>query len=121
MHNDLTFVDHVLDEDFARVHGLGRDGGEFAVVRENLLASLTNGGQPVIRVLDRRAASWSSSTSGAAPNCSSTRPRRPCATCTRLWAGPVRLRTRLESRAVLVSCTADGVVREYGEVLPGRP
>jgi hypothetical protein len=35
--------------------------------------------------------------------------------------GPVRLRTRLENRAVLLTGTADGVVREYGEVLPGRP
>ncbi|HYN63406.1 MAG TPA: SpoVR family protein, partial [Candidatus Limnocylindrales bacterium] len=52
VHNDLTFVDNVLDQDFCQRHGLGADASECAGVREGLLASLTNGGQPVVRVLD---------------------------------------------------------------------
>ena len=34
-----------------------------------------------------------------------------------VWRGPVRLHTRLENRALLLSCVDGEVSREYGEVL----
>ena len=120
VHNDLTFVDSVLDEDFCRSRGLGQDAAECAAVRESLLASLTNGGQPVVRVVDSSGDLelehiWSGS------ELQLDQAEETLRNLHALWRRPVRLRTRLENRAVLLTGTGDGVVREYGEVLPGRP
>ena len=120
VHNDLTFVDSVLDEDFCRDHGLGRDSAECATVRESLLASLTNGGQPVVRVLDATGKDLELDHVWSGSELQLDQAEETLRNLHALWGGPVRLRTRLENRAVLLSCTADGVVREYGEVLPGR-
>ena len=121
VHNDLTFVDSVLDEDFCRAHGLGRDAAECATVREQLLASLTNGGQPVVRVLDAAGADLELEHVWSGSELQLDQAEETLRNLHVLWGGPIRLRTRLENRAVLLSCTAEGVVREYGEVLPGRP
>jgi stage V sporulation protein R len=121
VHNDLTFVDNVLDEDFCLAHGLGRDAAECAGVRENLLASLTNGGQPVVRVLDSAGVELELEHVWSGAELQLDQAEETLRNLRALWSGPVRLRTRFENRAVLVSCTADGVTREYGEVLPGGP
>ena len=64
IHNDLTFIDEFLTLDFVRDHKLFRFGynpgseayeiesREFPVVKQQLLASLTNRGRPIIAVVD---------------------------------------------------------------------
>jgi stage V sporulation protein R len=64
IHNDLTFIDEFLTLDFVREHKLFRFGynpgteayeiesREFPKVKQQLLQSLTNRGQPTIAVLD---------------------------------------------------------------------
>ncbi|MEM7233798.1 MAG: SpoVR family protein [Planctomycetota bacterium] len=64
IYNDITFIDEFLTEDFVRRHGLFTyeynkqareyviDSRDFKKVKEKLLGSLTNAGQPVIRVED---------------------------------------------------------------------
>lgn len=121
VHNDLTFVDNVLDEAFCLSHGLAKDSAECAAVRESLLASLTNGGQPVVRVVDSAGDELELEHVWSGAELQLDQAEETLRNLHALWSGPVRLRTRLENRAVLVSCTGDGVVREYGEVLPGRP
>jgi len=121
VHNDLTFVDSVLDEGFCQAHGLARDAAECAGVRENLLASLTNGGQPVVRVLDSSGGELELEHVWSGAELQLDQAEETLRNLHGLWGGPVRLRTRLEDRAVLLSGTAEGVTREYGEVLSRRP
>jgi stage V sporulation protein R len=64
IHNDLTFIDEFLTLDFVRQHKLFRFGynatseayeiesREFPKVKQQLLASLTNRGRPIIAVVD---------------------------------------------------------------------
>jgi stage V sporulation protein R len=64
LYNDLTFIDTFLTEDFCRRHKLflyAKDENkqtwviqsrQFSQIKEILLASLTNMGQPLIRVMD---------------------------------------------------------------------
>jgi stage V sporulation protein R len=64
IHNDLTFIDEFLTLDFVREHKLFRFGynsssdayeiesREFPKVKQQLLASLTNRGRPIIAVVD---------------------------------------------------------------------
>ena len=64
VHNDLTFLDEFLTEDFCRrqklfVFGLDRQrdawviqSREFAKIKEALLFQLSNGGSPVIEIVD---------------------------------------------------------------------
>lgn len=117
VHNDLTFVDNFLDEDFCRRQRLGRDAAECAAAREGLLAQLTNGGQPVIRVVgdggDELELEHCWSGSELQIEAAEDTLRNLCA----LWGGTVRLRTRLEGRALLLSCTGGEFSREYGELL----
>jgi stage V sporulation protein R len=123
VHNDLTFVDTVLDEEFCRRHGMGQDGEECAAAREQLLTALTNGGQPVIRRAEGASGElelvhiWSGSELQMEQAEGTLRNLRA------LWQGPVRLQSRLENRAVLLTCGPDGVTREYGEIVadPSRP
>jgi stage V sporulation protein R len=117
VHNDLTFVDTFLDEDFCRAHGMGEDATECAAAREQLLTALTNGGQPVIRRVDGAAGElelehvWSGSELQMEQAEETLRHLRA------LWQGTVRLHSRLENRAVLLTCGPDGVTREYGELV----
>ena len=119
VHNDLTFVDNLLDEDFSLRHGMGRDPAECAAVRESLLASLTNGGQPVVRLIDGGGPDLELEHVWSGAELQLEQAEETLRNLHALWVAPVRLRTRLENRAVLLSCTDEGVVREYGEVLPG--
>lgn len=64
VHNDLTFIDEFLTDDFCReqklfVYGFNQANGtyeivdrDFKKVKEKLLASLTNLGHPIIQALD---------------------------------------------------------------------
>jgi stage V sporulation protein R len=64
IHNDLTFIDEFLTLDFVRQYKLFRFGynpsseayeiesREFPKIKQQLLQSLTNRGQPIIRVVD---------------------------------------------------------------------
>jgi stage V sporulation protein R len=64
IHNDITFIDEFLTPEFCRRHRLFSFGfnenaesykiesREFSQIKERLLFSLTNFGQPIIRVLD---------------------------------------------------------------------
>ena len=64
IHNDVTFIDTFLTPDFCRQHGLFSfkynshselyeiESREFRKIKERLLFSLTNFGQPIIRVKD---------------------------------------------------------------------
>ena len=64
LYSDLTFIDTFLTEDFCRRHKLfvyAKDaagqtwaiqGRQFSQIKEILLSSLTNLGQPLIRVMD---------------------------------------------------------------------
>lgn len=118
IHNDLTFVDAHLDLEFARRHRLGANDEECGQAREQLLAQLTNGGQPVIRRVDPRAEGELS-----LEHCwSGSELQLDAAELTlqnlgKLWRGPVSLATRLEGRALLLSCVDGDVGREFGELL----
>jgi stage V sporulation protein R len=117
IHNDLTFIDNALDEDFCRAHGMGATTEECEAARESLLASLTNGGQPVIRRVAGEGPDlelehvWSGSELQM-EQAEETLRNLQC-----MWRGPVRLHSRLENRKVLMTCLESGVTREYGEVL----
>jgi stage V sporulation protein R len=64
IHNDITFIDEFLTPEFCRQHRLFSFGfnseaetyeiesREFPKIKEGLLMSLTNFGQPIVRVLD---------------------------------------------------------------------
>ncbi len=64
MHNDVTFVDTFLTEDFCREQNLFHfsynkqtsayhiDSRDFGKVKQQLLAQLTNFGQPIVRVVE---------------------------------------------------------------------
>ena len=64
IHNDITFIDEFLTPEFCREHHLFSFGfnsesetyeiesREFPKIKEGLLMSLTNFGQPIVRVLD---------------------------------------------------------------------
>ena len=64
IHNDITFIDEFLTPEFCREHRLFSFGfnsesetyeiesREFPKIKEGLLMSLTNFGQPIVRVLD---------------------------------------------------------------------
>jgi len=123
VHNDLTFVDEVLDEDFARLHGMGGTASEFAVAKESLLASLTNGGQPVLRRLPGDGPELELQHVWSGAELQLEQAEETLRNLAQLWGGPVRLHTRLENRALLLSCTSSGISREHGEVLAsdGRP
>jgi stage V sporulation protein R len=117
VHNDLTFVDNVLDEEFCRRHGLGQDAAECAAAREQFLTALTNGGQPVIRRVEGAAGELELEHVWSGSELQMEQAEETLRSLRALWKAPVRLRTRLENRAVLLTCGADGVTREYGELV----
>lgn len=128
IHNDLTFVDSLLDEEFALRHRMVASADEFGAFKEGLLAQLTHGGQPLIRLGQGAGEEgelllehlWSGAELELAVA------EETLAALGRLWQGPVRLSTRLEGRALLLSWVDGEVGREVGEVLdpqalPGQP
>jgi stage V sporulation protein R len=117
IHNDLTFVDHALDEEFCRSHGLGANSEECEAARESLLASLTNGGQPVIRRMPGGGPDLELEHVWSGNELQMEQAEETLRNLQLLWRGPVRLHSRLENRKVLLSCLDGSVTREYGEVL----
>ncbi len=119
VHNDLTFIDNFMDEHYCRESGMARTGDEVEQAREATLAALTNGGQPVIRRIEGDGGAgelelehcWSGSELQLAQAEETLRNIQA------LWGGPVRLHTRQEGRALLVSCVGGEIAREYGEVV----
>jgi len=118
VHNDLTFIDNFLDEEFALAQGLGTTGEEFDMAREQLMAQLTNGGQPVIRRVE------SDDGELILEHCwSGTELQVQAAEATlrnleKLWAAPVRLYTCLDAKPLLLSCIGGEVTREQGPAEP---
>jgi stage V sporulation protein R len=121
VHNDLTFVDEVLDEEFARAHGMGGTAEEFAAARESLLASLTNAGQPVLRRLEGEGPELELEHVWSGAELQLEQAEETLRNLALLWRGPVRLHTRLDNRALLISCAAGGITREQGEALGDTP
>ncbi len=121
VHNDLTFVDNFLDEDFCRDHGLGSTPSECAAARESLLAQLTNGGQPVLRRVDGGGRELELMHVWSGAELQMDQAEETLRNLYRLWQAPVRLATRLENRALLLTCGPAGVTREYGDVVAGPP
>ncbi len=117
VHNDLTFVDEVLDEDFARVHRLGDTTAEFAAAKEALLASLTNAGQPVLRRLPGDGPELELQHVWSGSELQLEQAEDTLRNLGALWGGTVRLHTRVENRELLLTCAASVVTREHGEVL----
>ncbi len=117
IHNDLTFIDEFLTIDFVRQHKFFRFGynpgaeayeiesREFPKVKQMLLQSLTNRGQPIISVVDgnykNRGELYLEHTySGTELKIDAA--RDTLVNLHRLWNRPVHLETILEdSRAVL--------------------
>ncbi len=134
-HNDVSFVDAFLTEDFCREHGLFAweydpasrrylvDTREFRAVKEKLLFLLTNHGQPRIAVTDANRANrgelelthvhegvdlqldWARETLG---------------NVARIWGRPVCMLTRVEDREAILShdgdtFTAQGIPRPRRE------
>ncbi len=120
VHDDLTFVDAFADEDFCRVHGLGSTSDEIAAAREGLLAALTNGGQPVIRRLPAGGRELELEHVWSGQELQLDQAEETLRNLCALWQGPVRLHTRLDNRALLLSAGPAGVTREFGEALPGQ-
>jgi len=116
VHNDLTFVDNFLTDEFCVRHRLGGTPEECAAAKEGLMASLTNGGQPVIRILGADGElelehCWNGQ------ELQMDAAEETLRNVAALWQRPVRLQTRLDNRALLLSCVDGEVGREYGELL----
>lgn len=117
IHNDLTFVDNFLDDEFCRTHRLGGTPEECAVAREQLLGSLTNGGQPVIRMLGVVNGELELEHCWSGQELQMEAAEETLKNLGALWCGPVRLHSRLDNRALLMSCVGGEVSREYGDLL----
>ena len=117
IHNDLTFIDAHADADFCRAHGLGRSEEEIAAARESTLAALTNGGQPVIRRLPGDGPDLELEHVWSGAELQLDQAEETLRNLQALWQGPVRLQTRLENRALLLTAGPAGVTREYGDLL----
>lgn len=116
IHNDLTFVDEFLDLEFCHGLGMAASAQDLAEAREGLLTNLTNGGQPVIRRVgdDRQELELEHCWSGSELELGAA--EQTLRNLSRLWQGPVRLRTQLQGRAALLSCLeGQEVSSELGE------
>ena len=120
IHNDVTFVENFLDPAFCAAHGLAGDEQEYWQVREETLAMLTNGGQPVIRLIEGDGPDLEMVHCWSGNELQLDQAEETLRCLHALWRGPVRLYTRSDDRALLLSCTGDGPVeREYGDSLTG--
>ncbi len=128
IYNDLQFVDAFLTEDFCRTHGFFAYGydrtsrqyviesRQFREVKEKLLSSLTNFGQPIVDVVDANFENrgelllkhthtgadlkmdWAETTLG---------------NLTRLWKRPVHLVTSMNGRPLRISHDGEGGSRTW--------
>lgn len=133
IHNDVTFIDEYLTEDFCHRHKLftyrhnpqtGRREivtRDFGAVKEQLLRQLSNGGAPVLEAVDINYENrgelylmhrWEGQDL-----------RRDWASATlsnlrRLWKRPVHLESRFEDQPILLSCDDEGTTSSRN--LPAR-
>ncbi len=117
IHNDLTFVDNFLDDEFCLAHRLGQDAESCAEAREQLLAQLTNGGQPVIRMLSTDGPELELEQCWSGAELQMDAAEQTLKNLAALWRGPVRLHTQLDQRGLLLSCVEGELSREHGELL----
>ncbi|MDG2150024.1 MAG: SpoVR family protein [Planctomycetota bacterium] len=117
VHNDLTFVENFMDDDFCRHHKLGKTQEDRAMAREQLLSSLTNGGQPLIRMCEGGDGELSLEHCWSGQELQMAAADDTLKNLAALWGGPVRLHTRLENRPLLISCVQGELSREFGDLL----
>ena len=123
-HNDVTFVDEFLSEDFCHRHKLflyaynpqtqrqeiaSRD---FEPLKAQLLRQITNGGHPVIEVTDENFGNrgelvlthrWEEN------DLKDDYARATLTNLRRIWSRPVHLETMQEGKAMRYSCDEEGV------------
>ena len=117
LHNDVTFIDEFLTEDFAReqklfTYGMNRNSGdweiqsrEFQDVKDRLLGQLTNFGNPVIDVLD---ANWQNrgelllTHTHYGVDLRGDWARDTLYNMQRLWRRPVAIATRVDNKAIVL-------------------
>lgn len=117
VHNDLTFVENFMDDDFCRLHKLGETQEDRAMAREQLLSSLTNGGQPLIRMRGVDGGELSLEHCWSGQELQMEAAEETLKNLGALWGGAVRLHSRLDNRALLISCVQGELSREYGDLL----
>lgn len=120
IHNDVTFIDEYLDEDFCHEHKMlvydfDRNRGkyvissrEFADIKRKLLDQLTNVGNPIISVKDgnfhnRRELLLVHKHSGQ--DLKQSTALDTLKNLYRLWKRPVHLETKIEGVAKRISCS----------------
>ncbi len=131
IHNDQTFIDEFLTLDFVREHKFFRFGynehsevyeiesREFPKVKQQLLESLTNRGQPIISVVDgnyKNRGELFLEHNYAGVELQLEYARDTLENLYRLWSRPVHLLTVLEESEIVLSF--DGSEHEYE---PGDP
>ncbi len=123
-HNDVTFIDEFLTEDFCHRNKLFVYGynprskrreiltKDFAAVKEQLLCQLTNAGHPVIEVVDQNHDNrgelylvhrWEGS------ELKDNYARETLANLCKIWSRPVLLETRVGGKQVAFRADQDGV------------
>jgi stage V sporulation protein R len=117
LYNDVTFIDEFLDEDFCREKKLfgfdfnTRSGNyeistrDFKKIKQKLLFSLTNFGQPVIQVVDANHANRSELllehvSEGIDLDLAWARPTME--SLFRLWTRPVLVKSRVEDKPTIL-------------------
>ncbi len=117
IHNDATFIDTFLTEDFARqqklfTYGVNKKSGdweiqsrEFKAIKQKLVRSLTNSGQPRISVLD---ANWENRSellllhAYEGTDLEPSWARDTLANLHRVWRRPVSIATKAEGKGLLL-------------------
>ena len=129
IHNDLTFIDEFLTLDFVREHKFFRFGynqhseayeiesREFPKIKQQLLQSLTNRGQPIISVVDgnyknRGELLLEHDYSGVELQLEYA--RDTLENLYQLWSRPVHLQTKLEESSVVLSFDGSEHELEHG-------
>jgi len=130
IHNDQTFIDEFLTLDFVREHKFFRFGynehsevyeiesREFPKVKQQLLESLTNRGQPIISVLDgnyRNRGELFLEHGYSGVELQLEYARDTLENLFRLWSRPVHLQTVLEEAKVVLSFDDSGHACEAGD------
>jgi stage V sporulation protein R len=130
IHNDLTFIDEFLTLDFVRDHKLFRFGynpgseayeiesREFPLVKQQLLASLTNRGRPIISVVDgnyRNRGELFLRHDYAGVELQMDYAADALRNLERLWNRPVHLESVLENTTTVLSFDGESLDMEKGD------
>ena len=134
LHCDATFLDEFLTQDFCVEQKLfvtepGKDGEpvissrDFAAIKQALLFQFTNGGRPVVEIVDANHANRSElllSHLHAGVDLRLDWAREVMGNLVRIWKRPVRLRTILRNRAVLLGHDGESTTQEDLESTPSE-